>query len=193
MKHYWQLVRPAAAMLFLLILLTGFVYPVVVTGITQLFFSSQANGSLVEREGVVLGSELIGQPFRDARYFWGRPSATGPIPYNAAASSGSNLGPNNPVLAQAVQDRMRALRSADPENNLPIPVDLVTASGSGLDPHISVSAAIYQAGRVARQRGITEEEVLELVRVYTIEPQFGLLGDPHVNVLMLNLALDGIK
>ena len=179
--------------LALFILLTGLVYPLAVTGIAQLIFPYQANGSLVKRNGQVIGSELIGQSFTDPQYFWGRPSATTPFPYNAAASSGSNLGPTNPALEQAVQARIEALQSADPGNDAPIPVDLVTASASGLDPHISVAAALYQVPRVALRRGLSEAQVRLLVEQYTQGPQFGLLGEPRVNVLMLNLALDGLQ
>jgi K+-transporting ATPase ATPase C chain len=182
--------RPAIVTLALFTLLTGMLYPLAVTGLAQVLFPRQANGSLIERNGQVIGSELIGQAFDDPRYFWGRPSATAPFPYNAAASSGSNLGPTNPALVDAVKSRIEALRKADPGNTAPIPVDLVTASGSGLDPHISVAAALYQVPRVARQRGLSEEQVRALVDKYTEGRQFGFLGEPRVNVLMLNLAID---
>ncbi|HMU92309.1 MAG TPA: potassium-transporting ATPase subunit KdpC [Anaerolineales bacterium] len=182
--------RPAFTILTLLTVLTGLVYPFLVTGLAQVFFPQQANGSLISVNGTVYGSELIGQSFDDPKYFWARPSAAG---YNAAASSGSNYGPTNPALMDAIQARIAALQTADPENTLPIPVDLVTASGSGLDPHISVAAALYQVHRVAAARGLSEAEVRSLVEQNTEGRQFGFLGEPRVNVLMLNLALDGIQ
>jgi K+-transporting ATPase ATPase C chain len=169
------------------------IYPLIVTGIAQLVFPHQANGSLIANNGQVAGSSLIGQQFDDPNYFWGRLSATGPYPYNAAASSGSNLGPTNPALLDAVKARIAALKAADPTNSRPIPVDLVTASGSGLDPNISVAAALYQVPRVARVRGMSEAAVTALVNQYTEGRQFGFLGEPRVNVLELNLALDGAK
>lgn len=184
-------IRPALAMLFVLTLVTGVVYPLIVTGLAQMMFPHQANGSLILREGKVIGSELIGQHFDDPKYFWSRPSATSPFPYNAAASSGSNLGPTNPALIEAIKKRVAALRAADPGNEAPVPGDLVTASGSGLDPHISPAAALYQADRVARTRGLEERQVRDLIARYTDGRQFGLLGEPRVNVLKLNLALDG--
>jgi K+-transporting ATPase ATPase C chain len=189
------LLRPAAVLLALLTLLTGLLYPLAVTGLAQVIFPAQANGSLIRRveDGRVVGSTLIGQPFSDPRYFWGRPSATSPFPYNAAASSGSNLGPSNPALIDAVQARVAALRAADPGNTEPVPVDLVTASGSGLDPDISVAAALYQASRVAHAHGLDAAVVDQLVDKYTEGPQLGLLGEPRVNVLKLNLALDGVE
>jgi len=186
-------IRPALTILFILTVLTGLVYPLLVTGIAQLIFPHPANGSLITSKGQVLGSQLIGQPFDDPKYFWGRPSATSPFPYNAAASSGSNLGPSNPALLQAVQQRVADLKAADPTNTQPIPVDLVTASGSGLDPNISVAAALYQVPRVARVRGLSEAVVRALVDKYTQGRQFGFLGEPRVNVLELNLALDELK
>jgi K+-transporting ATPase ATPase C chain len=185
--------RPALTMLAILTILTGLVYPLVVTGIAQLLFPHQASGSLIVRDGKLVGSELIGQPFDAPGYFWSRPSATAPFPYNAAASSGSNLGPTNPALIQAVTARIAALRAEDPDNPSPIPVDLVTASGSGLDPHISPAAADYQARRVARARGMDERIVRRLVAEHTEGRQFGLLGEPRVNVLQLNLALDAVN
>ena len=185
--------RISVITLALFTLLTGLAYPLAVTGMAQLIFPYQANGSLMQRDGKVIGSELIGQSFTDAKYFWGRPSATVPFPYNAAASSGSNLGPTNPALEQAVKARIETLQSADPGNDAPIPVDLVTASASGLDPHISVAAALYQAPRVARERSLSEAQVRLLIAQYTEAPQFGFLGEPRVNVLRLNLALDGLQ
>lgn len=182
--------RPALTIFLFLTFITGVVYPLVVTGVAQVVFSHQANGSFIIVDGKVYGSELIGQQFDDPSYFWGRPSAAG---YNAAASSGSNYGPMNPSLADSVQARIEALKAADPKNILPIPVDLVTASGSGLDPHISVAAALYQVPRVAAARGWSEAEVQSLVEEYTQDRQFGIFGEPRVNVLLLNLALDGIK
>lgn len=189
MKHQ---LRPALMMLLVLTVLTGVMYPLAVTGLAHLLFPTQANGSLMTRDGKVIGSELIGQYFDEPQYFWGRPSATAPYPYNAAASSGSNLGPTNPVLIEAVKTRVAALRAADPGNEAPVPVDLVTASGSGLDPHISPAAALYQVHRVARVRGVQESQVKDLVALHTEERQFGLLGEPRVNVLKLNLALDAL-
>ena len=185
--------KPALILLLLLTLLTGVLYPLVVTGIAQLVFPAQANGSLIVRNGQTVGSTLIGQQFDGPQYFWGRLSATGPYPYNAAASSGSNLGPTNPALVSAAQARIDALHAADPGNTLPIPVDLVTASGSGLDPDISVAAAYYQIPRVARLRGMSEAAVTALVDKYTEGRTFGFLGEPRVNVLLLNLALDGLQ
>ena len=185
--------RPAIVSLAIFTLLTGIIYPLVVTGIAQLVFPHQANGSLIVRNNQALGSELIGQPFDDPRYFWDRPSATSPYPYNAAASSGSNLGPSNPTLLDTIRARIAALKAADPQNQQPIPVDLVTASGSGLDPDISVAAALYQLPRVAKARGMSEDAVRLLVNQLTQGRQFGVLGEPRVNVLKLNLALDGIK
>jgi potassium-transporting ATPase KdpC subunit len=184
--------RPALSMLLVLTLLTGVVYPLTVTGLAQLIFPQQANGSLIVRDGKVIGSELIGQYFEDPKYFWSRPSATSPFPYNAAASSGSNLGPTNPALIEAVKIRVATLRAADPDNDAPVPVDLVTASGSGLDPHITPASALYQAHRVARIRGLEEPQVKDLVGQNTEGRQFGLLGEPRVNVLKLNMALDGV-
>ena len=185
--------RPAAVILGLLTAITGVLYPVVVTGVAQVALPYRANGSVIVRGGRGVGSELIGQPFDDPRYFWGRLSATAPFPDNAGASSGSNYGPSNPALRAAAQARADALRAADPGNNLPIPVDLLTASGSGLDPDISPAAAAYQVPRVARARGMDEAVVRRLVAAHTEGRQFGVLGEPRVNVLKLNLALDGMR
>ncbi len=184
--------RPALVSLALLTLITGVAYPLVVTAIAKVAFPSQAGGSLItDKDGKVLGSRLIGQPFDDPKYFWGRPSATSPFPYNAASSSGSNQGPTNPALIKAVQDRVDALRAADPGNTAPVPVDLVTASASGLDPHISPAAAFYQVRRVAKARNLDEANVRDLVERHFEGRQLGFLGEPRVNVLALNLALDG--
>lgn len=181
--------RSAVLMLVALTLITGVGYPLAVTGIAQLVFPAQANGSLIVRDGVVVGSKWIGQPFSAPGYFWGRLSATSP-PYNAGASTGSNLGPLNPALVDAAHARIAALRAADPAARLPVPVDLVTASGSGLDPHISVAAADYQVPRVARTRGWTARAVRRLVAAHTTRRLWGVVGEPVVNVLELNLALD---
>jgi K+-transporting ATPase ATPase C chain len=183
-------VRAAVVSLIVLTVITGVVYPLVVTGIAQLVFPHQANGSPIVKDGKVVGSALIGQPFDDPKYFWGRPSATSPYPYNAASSSGSNLSPTNPALVKAVQDRVDALRAADPDNKAAVPVDLVTASGSGLDPHISPAAALFQVERVARARKLEPSTVRGLVERHTDGRQWGVLGEPRVNVLTLNLALD---
>ena len=191
--------RPAFFMLLILTVITGVIYPLAVTGIAQAIFPSQSNGSLIIVDGKAVGSELIGQQFDDPKYFWGRISATGTFAYNAfnaenlTASSGSNYGPLNQALLDMVQARIDALKSADPDNILPIPVDLVTASASGLDPHISIAAALYQVHRVAAARGLSEADVQSLVEKYTQGRQFGFLGEPRVNVLKLNLALDGIQ
>jgi len=191
--------RPAFFMLLILTVITGVIYPLLVTGIAQVVFPNQANGSIIMSNGKAIGSKLIGQQFDDPKYFWGRISATGDFPYNAfnaetlTGSSGSNYGPLNPALLDSVQKRIDALKAADPENTLPIPVDLVTASGSGLDPQISVASALYQIHRVATARGLSEADVRSLVDKYTEGRQFGFLGEPRVNVLMLNLALDAIQ
>ncbi len=192
-------IRPALILLLVFTVLTGLIYPLAITGIAQLLFPHQANGSLIlDKNGKALGSELIGQQFDDPKYFWGRLSATGDFPYNAfnadtlTGSSGSNYGPLNPALVKAAQARIDALKAADPSNTAPIPVDLVTASGSGLDPQISVAAAYYQVHRVAQARGLADAAVKALVDQYTEGRQFFFLGEPRVNVLELNLALDGL-
>jgi K+-transporting ATPase ATPase C chain len=191
--------RAALVTLAVLTLLTGVLYPLLVTGLAQGIFPRKAGGSLLgrggglARGGAAAGSALIGQPFSDPRWFWGRLSATSPFPYNAAASSGSNLGPTNPALLQAAKARVQALRSADPGNSAPIPADLVTASGSGLDPDISVEAAFYQVPRVARVRGLAEDRLRALVRRHIEPRQLGVLGEPRVNVLRLNLALEQMR
>jgi potassium-transporting ATPase KdpC subunit len=184
--------KPAFLMLVVFTVLTGLVYPFLVTGLAQVLFPRQANGSLIERDGKVVGSALIGQPFSSPKYFWPRPSATAPYPYNAGASSGSNQGPLNPALTDAVAARIQALREADPQNTAPVPVDLVTASGSGLDPQVSPAAAEYQVNRVARARGLDPGKVRALVAASTQGRQLGVLGEPGVNVLRLNLALDAL-
>ena len=189
----WRQFRIAIIFLVVFTVITGVVYPLIVTGVAQALFHRQANGSLIVSNGEVAGSELIGQPFSDPAYFWGRLSATSPFPYNAASSSGSNYGPENPSLQDEVQARIDALKAVDPDNKLPIPVDLVTSSGSGLDPNISVAAANYQIDRVARYRNLTVDQVTALVKRFTIGRQFGILGEPRVNVLQLNLALDNLK
>ena len=185
--------RPALVLFVVLSLITGFAYPLVVTGIAQLLFSAQADGSLVTHDGKLIGSRLIGQSFSDPKYFWGRPSATSPMAYNGGASSGSNLGPLNPALHEAVKSRIEALRAADPGNTAPVPVDLVTASASGLDPHISPAAAQYQMARVARVRSLPVETVRQLVARHTEGRWLWVLGEPRVDVLALNLALDAAR
>jgi len=182
-------IRPALALLLVLTVVTGIAYPLAITGVAHFVFPRQAHGSLIVRDGVVVGSSWIGQPFSDPRYFWGRLSATSP-PYNAGASSGSNLGPLNPALLDQARARIAALRGADPEARGPVPVDLVTASGSGLDPHISPAAAEYQAARVARSRGLDVENVRRLIAAHTTHRLLRFIGEPVVNVLELNLALD---
>ena len=181
---------PSLRMLVVLTVLTGVAYPLVITGVAQLAFPHAANGSLIVVNGKTLGSELIGQPFDDPKYFWSRPSATSPQPYNGASSGASNQGARNPALADAVKDRVKALRDADQDNKAPVPVDLITASGSGLDPHISVAAAEYQIARVSKARGMSVERVRNLVVGATEGRTLGILGEPRVNVLALNLALD---
>jgi len=182
--------KPAFLVFLALTVITGVLYPGVVTGIGQLLFKSQANGSIVERDGKAVGSELLGQAFSSPKYFWARPSATGPMPNNGAVSSGSNQGATNPALESAVRARIAALRAADPGNEKPVPIDLVTASGSGLDPEISPAAAEFQVARVARERGLDVARVRKLIAEATRGRTFGVLGEPRVNVLQLNLALD---
>ena len=188
-----KLLRPALSLFVALTVLTGLLYPLLVAGIAQLAFPEAANGSVVERHGVAIGSSLIGQPFQAAEHFWSRPSATSPMPDNGDGSSGSNLGPTNPALIDAVKGRVAALRAADPGNTAAVPVDLVTASASGLDPQISVAAAKYQVARVARATGLPVERVQALVDRRTEEPLFGFLGEARVNVLLLNLDLDDAR
>jgi potassium-transporting ATPase KdpC subunit len=185
--------RPAVVLFLLLTALTGLLYPLIVTALAQLLFPQQAAGSIVTRDGRAVGSRLIGQSFGDRRYFWSRPSATAPQPYNGAASGGANLGPLNPQLTDAVRTRIAALRAADPANSAPVPIDLVTASASGLDPEISVAAANYQAARVARARGLPAERLRALIAQHSEGRLLGVIGEPRVNVLELNLALDALK
>ncbi|MCL4871994.1 MAG: potassium-transporting ATPase subunit KdpC [Anaerolineae bacterium] len=185
--------RPLLVLLALFTLLTGLLYPLALTALAQIIFPWQANGSLLTHERAVIGSALIGQPFVDPAYFWGRPSLTEPVPYHAAASKGSNIAPSNPLLTEQIQARLHILQAADPENPLPVPVDLVTASASGLDPHISLAAALYQVNRIARERGLPAATVTRLVQQHTETPLWGLYGQPRVNVLRLNLALDGLQ
>ncbi|MBP6817050.1 MAG: potassium-transporting ATPase subunit KdpC [Burkholderiaceae bacterium] len=184
------LIRPALSLFILMTVATGVLYPLAVTGVAKLAFAEQASGSLIVREGKTVGSALIGQHFSDPGHFWGRPSATGPMPYNGTGSSGSNQGPLNPALVDAVKERIEALKAADPDNKGPVPVDLVTASASGLDPHISVAGAQYQAARVARARRIEPAVVQSLIARHTEERLLGVFGEPRINVLALNLALD---
>jgi potassium-transporting ATPase KdpC subunit len=186
-----RLLRNAVVMLLLMTVVTGIAYPLAVTGVAKVLFPSQANGSLIAKDGKPIGSTLIGQSFTDPKYFWGRPSATTPQANNGTGSNGSNLGPTNPALADAVKQRIDALRAADPGNTAPVPVDLVTTSGSGLDPEISPAAAAYQVSRVAKARGLSSAQVQAMVSMATSGRQFGMLGEPRVNVLKLNLALDG--
>lgn len=187
------ILRPALVLFAVLTLVTGIAYPLVVTGAAQALFPEQAAGSVIVRDGKPVGSSLIGQNFTDPKHFWGRPSATGPMPYNAAASSGANQGPLNPALVDAVKGRIEALKAADPGNTAQVPVDLVTASASGLDPHISPAAARYQVARVARARGVAVEKVQALLEQQTEQPLFVFLGEPRVNVLKLNLALEALR
>jgi potassium-transporting ATPase KdpC subunit len=184
------MLRPLLVLFILLTVLTGVVYPLLVTVIGRMVFPNQVSGSLVMRDGKAVGSSLIGQSFQEPKYFWGRISATAPMPNNATSSGGSNLGPTNPALIEAVRGRIEALKAADPENSAPVPVDLVTASGSGLDPHISPAAALYQAARVARERHMDPAKVRQIVLAHVETPQWWVFGEPRVNVLLLNLALD---
>lgn len=193
MNNSGNIVRPALVLFVLLSALTGLIYPMAVTGVAKTAFPAQADGSLIVLDGTAVGSKLIGQNFSDPKHFWGRPSATAPQPYNASASGGSNQGPLNPALTDAVKARVEALRAADPGNTAPVPVDLVTASASGLDPDISPAAAQYQAARVARVRGMPADQVNALIAKNTRGPQWGFLGESRVNVLALNLALDAFS
>ena len=188
-----EYVRPAILSFIILTAITGFIYPLGVTWIAQTFFPEQANGSLIYHDGKAIGSTLIGQPYDDPKYLWGRLSATSPQPYNGASSSGSNIGPSNPSLADSVRARITALRSADPDNKMPIPVDLVTSSASGLDPHISMASGYYQAGRIARARGMSEEAVKDVMDRNTSGRFLGLIGERTVNVLKVNIKLDSYK
>jgi len=190
LNKMFTMIRNAFMSLILFTVITGLIYPLAVTGISQVLFPDQANGSIITKDGKPVGSALLGQQFDDPKYFWGRPSATTPYPYNGGLSSGSNQGTNNPDLMKAVQARISALRVSDQDNTTKIPVDLVTASGSGLDPHISPAAATYQVKRVAKARGIEETKIDALVTAYTEGRQFGIFGEPVVNVLRVNLALD---
>jgi K+-transporting ATPase ATPase C chain len=192
-KEMLQLTLQSLRALIVLTVVTGIAYPLLVTGIAQLAFPQQANGSLVRAGDTVVGSSLVGQPFSDPKYFWSRPSATSPMPYNGGASSGSNQGPLNPAHKEAVEERIKALREAGADPGKPVPIDLVTASGSGLDPHISPAAAEYQVARVAKARGLPEVQVSQLVAQNTQGRQLGILGEPRVNVLLLNRALDGAQ
>jgi K+-transporting ATPase ATPase C chain len=187
-----RLLRNSLMMLLVMTIITGIAYPLLVTGLSQLLFPSQANGSLIAKNGQPIGSTLIGQSFTEPKYFWGRPSATSPQANNGTGSGGSNLGPTNPALADAVKQRIAALQSADPGNRAPVPVDLVTSSGSGLDPEISPAAAQYQLARVAKARGLSDAQLSLLIAQVTSGRQLGLLGEPRVNVLQLNLALDAL-
>lgn len=187
------LIRNSLVMLLLMTVITGAAYPLVATGLAQVLFPAQANGSLIAKDGQAVGSSLIGQSFTEPKYFWGRPSATSPMANNGASSTPSNQGPTNPALTDAVKQRIDALRTADPGNTAPVPVDLVTASGSGLDPEISPAAVQYQLVRVAKARGLDAAKVQQLVAQFTRGRQFGVLGEPRVNVLQLNLALDALQ
>lgn len=188
-----SLIRPAMVLFLILTVITGVVYPLVVTAIAQVIFPDQAAGSLIFKDGKAVGSRLIGQSFTDPKYFWSRPSATSPRPYDGFASSGSNLGPLNPALTDAIKARIDTLHAADPSNAAPVPVDLVTTSASGLDPHISLAAANYQAARVARARGVPLAAVQSLISIHAQGKWLGVIGEPRVNVLELNLALDSLR
>ncbi len=188
-----QQIKPAILSLIVLTIITGIIYPLLVTGMAQIFFPKQANGSLIYREGKPVGSVLVGQQFDDPKYFWGRLSATSPSSFNAASSSGSNLGPSNPALLDEIKGRIKALKEYDRDNVMPIPVDLVTSSASGLDPHISLAAARYQIPRIARLRGLSSDTIKTIVKQHTHGRLLGLIGEPVVNVLEINLALDSIK
>lgn len=188
-----SVLRPAISLLIVMVVITGIAYPLAVTGVARVFFPAQAAGSLILKDGKPVGSRLIGQPFNDPQYFWSRPSATNPQPYNGLASGGSNLGPLNPALTDAVKARIAALKAADPSNRAPIPVDLVAASASGLDPDISLAAAYFQADRIARVRHLSLDQVRTVIAAHAKRPWLGVLGEPRVNVLELNLALDGMK
>jgi K+-transporting ATPase ATPase C chain len=192
-KHMTSLLRPAIVLFLILTAITGVAYPLLVTGIAQAVFPREAGGSLMVREGKAVGSSLIGQSFSNPRHFWARPSATAPQPYNGVASGGSNLGPLNPALTDGIKTRIEALRVADPTNKSPVPVDLVTASASGLDPDISLAAAYYQVPRVARERSLPPNAVRSLIAAHARGKVLGILGEPRVNVLDLNLALDALK
>ena len=193
LTDFIRALRPAIVLFILLTIVTGILYPLAVTGVAVVAFPNEAAGSLIVKDGKPIGSRLIGQPFDDPKYFWARPSATGPHGYNAGASTGSNLGPLNEALESAVKDRVANLKNADPNQQGSPPVDLVTASGSGLDPHISPAAALYQVSRVAKARSLSEEQVRELVQTHVEQRTFGVLGEPRVNVLALNLALDDLQ
>lgn len=186
-------IKSSILVFVILTIITGIFYPLFITGVSQVFFNSKANGSLIYRNGKAIGSSLIGQPFDDPEYFWPRPSATSPAAFNAASSSGSNFGPSNPALSDAIQNRIKAYKAAAPDNNSLIPVDLVTSSASGLDPHISLAGALYQAPRVARLRNLPLDTVKNLIRQNTDRRFLGILGEPGVNVLRLNLAMDEYK
>jgi len=185
--------KTAILTFLILTIITGIFYPLFITGVSHLFFHNRASGSLIYRNGKPVGSSLIGQPFSNPKYFWGRPSATSPAPFNAASSSGANLGPSNPALAETIKNRIKAYKAADPNNTNPVPIDLVTSSASGLDPHISLAGAYYQAPRVARLRNLPLDTVRDVIHQHKNKRFLGVLGEPTVNVLELNLALDEYK